>query len=73
MSEEKRKLRRAQAEDARTRGANPNQYSRREAQSNTVGFLTTMAGSMAAGYEMGWLTEHLGATRINLSRRVQML
>lgn len=56
MSEEERGLRRAQAEDARTRGENPNQYWRREAQLNTVGFLTTTAGSMAAGYAMGWLT-----------------
>lgn len=56
MSEEERKLRREEAEQAQTRGENPDQYWHREAQLNTVGFLTTMAGSMAAGYAIGWLT-----------------
>jgi len=56
MSDEERKLRRREAEQARTHGENPNQYWHREAQLNTVGFLTTMAGSMAAAYAIGWLT-----------------
>jgi molybdopterin/thiamine biosynthesis adenylyltransferase len=56
MSEEERELRREEAERALVQGENPNQYWRREPQLNTVGFLTTMAGSMAAGYAIGWLT-----------------
>jgi len=56
MSEEERELRRREAEQAEIRGDNPNQYWHQEAQLNTVGFLTTMAGSMAAGYAIGWLT-----------------
>lgn len=56
MSEEERKLRQDNAEQARLRGENPYQYWHREAQLNTVGFLTTMAGSMVAGYAIGWLT-----------------
>jgi hypothetical protein len=56
MSEEERKLRQDNAEQAQLRGENPHQYWLREAQLNTVGFLTTMAGSMAAGYAIGWLT-----------------
>ncbi len=56
MSDEERKLRQEEAKQAQLRGENPNQYWHREMQLNTVGFLSTMAGSMAAGYAIGWLT-----------------
>jgi molybdopterin/thiamine biosynthesis adenylyltransferase len=56
MSEEERRLRQEEAKQAQLRGENSTQYWHREAQLNTVGFLTTMAGSMAAGYAIGWLT-----------------
>lgn len=43
------------------RGQNPDQYWRRQRQFPTVGYLTTAAGAIAAGYVEGWLT---GAFRI---------
>lgn len=57
MSESEKKLRKYEAELARMRGENANQYWQDEMQLNTVGFLTTMAGSMVAGYAIGWLTD----------------
>jgi molybdopterin/thiamine biosynthesis adenylyltransferase len=56
MSERERTERRRAAEEARARGENPNPYWRDEPQLNTVGYLTTMAGALAAGYAIGWLT-----------------
>ena len=38
------------------RGQNPDQYWRRQRQFPTVGYLTTAAGAIAAGYVEGWLT-----------------
>jgi hypothetical protein len=56
MSPEERLQRRADAEAARQRGDEPNAYWRDEPQLNTVGYLTTSAGALAAGYVIGWLT-----------------
>lgn len=56
MSEEERTQRRAAAADAAERGDQANPYWRDVPQLNTVGYLTTMAGAMAAGYAIGWLT-----------------
>jgi len=56
MSANERKLRQEEAERALMRGENPHQYWHREAQIDTVGFLTTTAGAMAAGYAIGWLS-----------------
>jgi hypothetical protein len=56
MSDRERKLRQEEAESALERGENPHQYWHREAQLDTVGFLTTTAGAMAAGYAIGWLS-----------------
>jgi hypothetical protein len=56
MSERERAERRRAAEEARARGENPHPYWRDEPQLNTVGYLTTTAGALAAGYAIGWLT-----------------
>jgi len=56
MSSEERQRRRQDAEDARKRGDDPHAYWRDEPQLNTVGYLTTAAGALAAGYLIGWLT-----------------
>jgi molybdopterin/thiamine biosynthesis adenylyltransferase len=53
MAEEEKQQRQAAAM-ANNDPANP--YWRNMAQLNTVGYLTTTAGSMAAGYIIGWLT-----------------
>jgi len=55
MSQKDREQRRAAAALALERGeANP--YWHEHAQLNTVGYLTTIAGAMVAGYAIGWLT-----------------
>lgn len=56
MTEEERQSRREQARRAAERGDNPDAYWRRPRQLHTVGYLTTTAGAMAAGYVEGWLT-----------------
>jgi len=56
MSEQELRAREAAAAEAAARGDDPNQYWRRQRQFPTVGYLTTIAGAMAAGYAEGWLT-----------------
>src|SRR5262249_20181518 len=56
MSSDERAQRRAAAQDAAMRGENQNSYWQDIPQLNTVGYLTTVAGSLAAGYAIGWLT-----------------
>jgi molybdopterin/thiamine biosynthesis adenylyltransferase len=56
MSAEERAQRMAAAAAAEARGERPEAYWHREAQLNTVGYLTTTAGALAAGYAIGWLT-----------------
>lgn len=57
MSEQEREARRQAAEDARRRGDDADQYWRgRPRQLHTVGYLTTAAGALAAGYVEGMLT-----------------
>jgi ThiF family len=57
MSEEEQLTRRAEAERAAARGADPDQYWRQQSrQLHTVGYLTTMLGALGAGYAEGWLT-----------------
>jgi molybdopterin/thiamine biosynthesis adenylyltransferase len=56
MSDQERGQRRAAAHEARQRGDDPHPYWHEEVQLNTVGYLTTTAGAMAAGYAIGWLT-----------------
>jgi hypothetical protein len=41
---------------AAARGDDPDQYWHRRRQFHTVGYLTTLAGALAAGYVEGWLT-----------------
>jgi tRNA A37 threonylcarbamoyladenosine dehydratase len=56
MSEDERRQRMAAAAEAEARGERPDQYWHREAQLNTVGYITTAAGALAAGYAIGWIT-----------------
>jgi molybdopterin/thiamine biosynthesis adenylyltransferase len=56
MSDEERRQRIAAAIQAEARGERGDQYWRHEAQLNTVGYLTTTAGAIAAGYAIGWST-----------------
>jgi hypothetical protein len=56
MSEAERAQRRAAADAARARGDDPAPYWSQQPQLNTVGFLTTAVGALAAGYVVGWLT-----------------
>lgn len=57
MTAEEREHRQRAAAQAAERGGDPDQYWRnRTRQLHTVGYLTTAAGAMAAGYAAGWLT-----------------
>jgi hypothetical protein len=56
MSDAERAQRQRAANEAAARGEDPHPYWRDEQQLNTVGYLTTMAGALAAGYAIGWLT-----------------
>lgn len=55
MSPEEQAQRQAAAEAAIAQGHAGNPYWRAKPQLNTVGYLTTQAGAMAAGYAIGWL------------------
>lgn len=56
MSPEEQAQRQTAAEAAIAEGQEGNPYWRAKPQLNTVGYLTTQAGAMAAGYAIGWLT-----------------
>jgi hypothetical protein len=57
MTDEEKALRMREAECAVARGDDPDQYwRRRRRQFHTVGYLTTAAGAIVAGYAEGWLT-----------------
>lgn len=57
MSDQERRLRQLDAEQAAARGDDPDQYWRQQTrQLHTVGYLTTAAGALGAGYAEGWLT-----------------
>jgi tRNA A37 threonylcarbamoyladenosine dehydratase len=56
MSEQERAQRQAAAEAAIARGEDPNPYWTGLPQLNTVGYLTSIAGAMAAAYAIGWIT-----------------
>jgi hypothetical protein len=55
-SPEERARRQAAAVDALARGDVPDPYWSAERQLDTVGYLTSTAGALAAGYAIGWLT-----------------
>lgn len=57
MSHMERERRREAANFARRDGGNAEAYWHEEAQLNTVGYLTTVAGAMAAGYAIGLVTQ----------------
>jgi hypothetical protein len=56
LSETEFKEREIAAIAAAARGDDPDQYWRRRRQLHAVGYLTTLAGALAAGYIEGWLT-----------------
>lgn len=60
MSDQERQARQAAAAEAARAGMDGGQYWSREPQLNTVGYLTTAAGSLAAGQAIGWLTGRFG-------------
>lgn len=56
MSEEEKQQRQAAAADAEARGEDPDPYWQGLPQLNTVGYLTGLAGALAAGYAIGWIS-----------------
>lgn len=60
-SPEERTRRQAAAEDASARGELADPYWSADRQLDTVGYLTSMAGALAAGYVIGWLTVRFDA------------
>ena len=56
MAPEEQTRRQAAAQHAVARGESGTAYWRDGAQLNAVGYLTTAAGALAAGYAIGWLT-----------------
>jgi molybdopterin/thiamine biosynthesis adenylyltransferase len=56
MSAAERVTRQKEAMAARQRGEKPDPYWHDEPQINTVGYLTTTAGALMAGYAIGWIT-----------------
>jgi molybdopterin/thiamine biosynthesis adenylyltransferase len=56
MTDDERELRQAAARAARERGEDPGPYWHGMPQLNTVGYLTGVAGAMAAAYAIGWIT-----------------
>lgn len=73
MSEEERRQRRDAARAARERGEEADAYWHDEAQLNTVGYLTTAAGALAAGFAIGMITGRFaagfGRLQMNLSAK----
>jgi len=55
MTEEDRRWRRVAAQEALEKGEPGGPYWQEEPQLDTVGFLTTAAGAIAAGYAIGWI------------------
>jgi hypothetical protein len=56
MSDDERQQRRRAAVAAQARGDDPDPYWLDEPQLNTIGYLTTAVGALAAGYAIGWIT-----------------
>lgn len=56
MSEQEREARRLAAQAANPDGTPDSAYWEEVPQLNTVGYLTTTAGALAAGYAIGWIT-----------------
>ncbi|MDE2823736.1 MAG: ThiF family adenylyltransferase [Chloroflexota bacterium] len=71
MSDRERRNRQIAAAEAVGVGADGGQYWSQEPQLNTVGYLTTAAGALAAGQTIGWLTgrfpPRLSRLQMNLS------
>lgn len=75
MSPDEREQRRQAARAARERGLPGDAYWKDEPQLNTVGYLTTTAGAMAAGYAIGWLTHRFSPpfSRLQMNLTAQYL
>lgn len=75
MSPEEQQRRKVAAADAVARGDNGNAYWSETPQINTVGYLTTMAGAMVAGYAIGWLTRRFAPpfARLQMNLAVPLL
>lgn len=75
MPERERSARRTAANEARARGEEPNNYWHEMPQLNTVGYLTTIAGAMAAGYAIGLLTSRFAPpfARLQMNLSAQWL
>ena len=56
MTDDEKTRRRLAAEDARNHNGDGDAYWHDLPQLNTVGYLTTVAGALAAGYVIGWIT-----------------
>jgi molybdopterin/thiamine biosynthesis adenylyltransferase len=56
MPDDERNRRQEAAKAAHERGEDAHMYWHGEAQLNTVGYLTSAVGALAAGYAIGWLT-----------------
>lgn len=56
VSDDERRRRMAAAAEAEARHERSDRYWHHEAQLNTVGYITTVAGALAAGYAVGWIT-----------------
>lgn len=71
MSDQERRNRQIAAAEAARAGADGGRYWSHEPQLNTVGYLTTAAGALAAGQAIGWLTgrypPRLSRLQMNLS------
>ena len=66
MSADERAARRAAAALAHAEGGEPNAYWLDEPQLLTVGYLTTTAGAMAAGYAIGWISGRVSPPLVRL-------
>lgn len=71
MDPAERAQRQAAAREAMRRGDHAGAYWRDLPQLNTVGYLTTIAGAMAAGYAIGWLTGRFGPPFERLQMNLQ--
>ena len=69
LTDEERQAREAAAREALERGEDPDMYWRHNRQFHTVGYLTTVAGALAAGYAEGWLTGALQFPPLEFSVR----
>ena len=71
MSDQERRNRQVAAAEAARAGADGGQYWSREPQLNTVGYLTTAAGALAAGQAIGWLTGRFPSEALQITDELE--